>query len=107
MAKRLVELFPDYCSTGLWLVHIDDEVGSQWGYHSNIEAETLGVSPALQIAVKYWHDVWEFSIAPQLCDDRDVKFLSDWYIDHWKLDGWKLAELLSAENAEYEFVYKE
>lgn len=106
MAKRLVELFPDYCSTGFWLVDIDKEVGSKFGYHRSATGDELGVSPALQLAVKYWHEVWEQCITPQMYDDRD-KFFSDWYVDRLKQDGIKLAELLSAENDKYEFVYKE
>lgn len=106
MAKRLVELFPDYCSTGLWLVHIDDEVGSQWGYHSNIEAEELGISPALQLAVKYWHDYWESNIS-DIMDDTARLERMQWAIGRWQLDGQKLAELLTAESDKYEFVYKE
>lgn len=106
MTKRIVELFPDHCSTGFWLVNIDNEIGSKFGYHSSITGDALGVSPALQLAVKYWHDMWEFNIAPQINDD-DVKFLSDWYINRWKMDGIKLAELLTAESEKFEFVYKE
>jgi len=116
LSKRIVEVFPDYCSTGLWLVnecicHSREELRQEgkFGDHANVDAEEVGVSPGLALALKYWHEMWEFNIA-------DSEEASTWtmrarpskkYIARWAEDGRKLAQLLSAENDKYEFIYKE
>lgn len=109
MTKRQVDVFPDYTSTGLWLVSTKEERKlheSSWE-HVSICPSDVFVSPTLQLALKYWHDMWEFCIAHQY-SESDTKFaMSKSYVDKWKEDGKKLAELMSAENQNYEFVYKD
>lgn len=92
MSKRTVLVFPDYCSSGLWLEHI------------NIEPSEVAMSEGLQIALKYWHEVWEFSIADHV--EGSTSKCSQRYINRWAEDGRKLAALMSAENDKYFFVYK-
>jgi hypothetical protein len=90
MDRPLIKLFPDYCSTGLWR-----EDGC------NVDPKELGISEGLQIALKYWHEVWEFNIAE---DDDDLKSKrSQKYIQRWKADGKKLAVLMTIESDDYEF----
>lgn len=90
--KIQVKVFADYSSTGLWVNGANDC------------PENLGVSSGLQLALKYWHEMWEFYIAD---DDSDTKNkASSGYVWRWMEDGRKLAELMSAENDKYDFVYK-
>ncbi len=91
--KQIVLMFPDYCSTGLWY---------PGGY--NLDPTELGVSSGLQLALKYWHEVWEFTIA----DSGGIykPTASENYIARWIEDGKILAALLTAENDKYEFEYK-
>ena len=95
MTKPIVKVFPDYCSTGLWMPQ-----------GCNVEPSELGISPGLQLALKYWHEVWEFTLSG-LDDDRIMHRVSERYVSRWVDDGKKLAELMSAENDKYEFVYKD
>ena len=109
MTKRIVELFPDYCSTGLWLVSENDirsniHCETVFGDHVNVDPKEVGVSEGLQLAIKYWHEAWE--IFADSGDGFGAK--ASWgYIQRWIEDGRKLAKLLSAENDKYEFVYKQ
>lgn len=96
--KTIVKVFPDYCSSGVWLD----------GY--NCDPDELEVSPALQLALKYWHEAWEFIIAEDTDDFGDdhpimKKKMTDAYVARWHEDGRKLVEMMSAENDKYEFVY--
>lgn len=93
--KKLILVFPDYCSPGLW-----GEDGKA------LDPSEVGVSPGLQVALKYWHEMWEFNIV-DLDDDRYTRRLSDRYVSRWVEDGKKLAALMSAENPNYRFEYKD
>lgn len=93
MTKPIVKVFPDYCSTGVWLPD-----------GCNAEPDELGISPSLQLALKYWHEVWEFNIA-DIGDDRFNPRTSERYVNRWIDDGKKLAELMTVENDKYVFVY--
>ncbi len=116
MTKRIVEVFPDYCSTGLWLVNECDchklqEIRKEetFGDHVCVDPEEVGVSKGLQLALKYWHEIWEFNIADS-GDDSTWTMKgrpSQAYVDRWVEDGRKLAALLSAESDQYEFIYKQ
>lgn len=119
MIKRKVNVFPDYTSTGLWLVNTEEERKIHakkanctnedslvmWEHVSVTPGEVF-VSPTLQLTLKYWHEIWEFCIGYQY-DKNDVKkyAMSKPYIERWKEDGRKLAELMSEENQFYYFVY--
>lgn len=84
MAK--IKVFPDYCSTGLW----DKETGA------NIDVPRY-VSDELRIALKYWHDNWEFFITPGSC--------SPLYYLRWQDDGRTLTKRLNSYLVdEYEYI---
>lgn len=85
-----IEVFPDYCSTGLW----DTES------RANIDPESSGVSdPALLLALKYWHWTWEFLVV------NDT--LSAHAVQTWVQDGAQLVKLLNERYAGvHEFVYR-
>lgn len=107
MPKIIIKVFPDYCSTGLWIGYTDEDRknGCPNGCGS-IEPDELGVSEGLQLALKYWHEIWEgFSSFDD--DGNCIQHYSDFYIDRWKEDGRSLAKLMSAENDKYEFIYRE
>lgn len=87
MSKEIVRVFPDYCSSGVWV-----EGG-------NADPEELGISSTLRIALKYWHWIWEDRIG----DDQK---LPQFYFDQWKEDGKTLVAAMNAENDKYEFVAK-
>lgn len=106
--KRIIEVMPDYSSSGLWLMYTEEELKDpqKWGRHIMIYPQIAGVSEPLQIALKYWHEVWEFEIAGGADPDFKPK-VSQKYMDRWGRDGKKLAALMSAENDKYEFIYVE
>jgi hypothetical protein len=107
MSKRLVELFPDYCSTGLWLVYTEEELKQgTFGYHASVDADELGISPGLQIAIKYWHWIWEDLIGDSSEDSTFKNKMSKEYVQKWIEDGFTLAAALSTENDNYIFQYK-
>ena len=81
-----LEVFPDYCSTGLWntetRVSVDPaEVGS---------IENDAVALGLFAGLRQWHWMWEFMV----CESR----LSDTATDSWANDG---AALVGALNKHY------
>lgn len=49
--KIKVKVFADYGSTGVWMPD-----------GCNANPTELGISPGLQLALKYWHEMWEFTI---------------------------------------------
>ena len=97
MAKEIVKIFPDYCSSGVW-----DSNGC------NCDPDEFGISPGLRIALKYWHDFWEYQIANISSDAAGNPIIEalvpERLINQWREDGHKLAELMSAENDRYEFI---
>jgi hypothetical protein len=92
--RKTILMFPDYMSSGLWKDHV------------NVEPSSLGVSPELQLALKYWHEVWEFVIAYNDNDNRKWT-VSKSYIERWMQDGNKLAKMLTKQSKKYKFVYKD
>lgn len=92
--KTEVKVFPDYCSTGLWL------------NGANADPDELGISEGLQLALKYWHEIWEFGISLYTDSDIESPALYNQYTERWKTDGKKLCELMSQENDKFVFVDK-
>lgn len=90
--KKEIRVFPDYCSTGVWFDY------------GNVEPQSLGISEGLQLALKYWHDTWEFAIT-RWGDETLTPLVSQRYIDRWNEDGKKLCELMSKENDKFVFIY--
>lgn len=89
--KQIIELYPDYCSSGLWKEGV------------SVDPESLGVCEAHRIALLYWHHIWEFFIGGDLEAESKA---SPEYIAEWEADGEKLASLMTAASDEYEFVYR-
>lgn len=97
MDKTLVKVFPDYMSTGVWIDGV------------NVSPEQIGISPGLQLALQYWHEMWEFVIADNRYEYEgemlgEPPMCSPEYEQRWRADGAKLVELLNAENDKYMFV---
>lgn len=116
--KRIVEVFPDYCSTGLWLINESDSHSRDvivqehiFGDHVCVDPEEVGVSSGLQLALRYWHEMWEFNITcsytDEECEAAQHRHMSQPYEARWVEDGRKLAAALSAENDKFEFIYKQ
>lgn len=93
MTKKLVRVFPDYCSSGVWI-----EGG-------NADPEELGISPELQIALEYWHQYWENVLCGEFTDDGwTPATVGEYWKQKWVTDGETLVRLMNEENSEYEFV---
>lgn len=88
---RIVEVFPDYCSTGLWdrRTHINLDESSISGH----------VPKHMLIALKYWHLVWELRV-----DSNNWTSCSLHAIE-WESDGIKLVEAMNSIQREFLFVY--
>lgn len=63
--KTVINVFPDYCSTGFWSA---DGV--------NIECPTC-VPLHLAIAVRYWHEIWEFVLRRSASESYRRRWLAD------------------------------
>lgn len=81
-----IKVMADYCSSGLW-----EESGTNlWaGDFTHV------LSNADLIALKYWHEAWEFWIA----EGRASKE----YIKRWNKDGQKLVDAWNQKQTDYEF----
>lgn len=103
--RKLISVFPDYCSTGLWKDHI------------NVDPSSLGVSSGLQIALKYWHTYWEsYLVDDGFCGEQEVyedelvkarSYYKKQAMAKWTVHGYELARLMTNENGEYEFRFIE
>lgn len=97
----IIEVMPDYMSSGLWQVYDPPAEGS---YHCNIEWESLKlrVPDIIKVALRHWHHIWEIFIAEDKCRKE--------YADLWYRDGEVIVRELNAisimQNAPYKFVYK-
>lgn len=92
--KTEVEVLPYPCSTGVWV------------NGANVKPNELGVSEELQLALKYWHEIWEFGISWYSDSDIETPDVYAQYVEGWAADGKKLCELMSQENDKFVFVYK-
>lgn len=96
---KTVLVFPDYCSTGFWLLHecLESPIGST---HVNCDGEDFGLPAEILIAVKYWHHTWE------LCQDKDYNsIMSHSYFREWMEDGKALVQAMNNFSTDYNFVY--
>lgn len=95
--KINIRVFPDFMASGFWKTPEDG--------HGMIEASQFeGIVPdALLLAVKYWHEVWEFIIADEF---KEYK-CSAKYKNRWEEDGKYLVELMSQAQEVYNFIYVE
>lgn len=90
---RIIKVFPDYCSTGLW------------ENHANIDVEQFEwLPPSLVIALKYWHFAWERAHDYMGCTWSGGKE----YYEEWYEDGQEIVNNLDAYGYKFgvEFVYE-
>lgn len=95
MSKKIVKIYPDYCSSGLW-----DENGA-----SMCDGE-INMTPITQVALKYWHWTWEkWDIDQSLTDAPPEHWLAGCYKD-WYDDGVLVTQAIQEQNPELEIQYK-
>jgi len=87
MTKRIVKVFPDYCSSGLW------ENGV------NMDESEVNLSAIDLIALRYWHEIWEFFIADGISSEK--------YIKRWNKDGQQMVDSWNTKQDEIQYVYLE
>lgn len=64
---KIVKVFPDYCSTGLWLEH------------RNVSLDEISIEDTLlEVALRNWHQVWELEITT---DKLSVNGINTWLQD--------------------------
>lgn len=66
-------VFPDYSSTGIWDYYTGE----------NVDPEDTPLTTSEIIALKMWHDVWEYCLYDETCRDDSfelVSRMSDTYI---------------------------
>ena len=101
MNRELIYVFPDYCSTGLWRA----------SNGHNVDPAQLGVSSGLQIALKYWHRYWELILCEAVDmyaeEEPELPYWAKAATAKWVVDGYELARLMTNENENFEFQYKE
>lgn len=85
--KKIIKVFPDNMSSGLWADGV------------NISEHEVRLSKSCILALRYWHEMWEFAI--------DKGNMSDSYKMRWNEDGKRLVEAMNECQSEYEFVYVE
>lgn len=91
---RVIKVFPDYCSSGLW------EGGANCD-----ESEFEGVLNASDfVALKYWHFIWE-CFADDGCSTKLVK-LSPSFWEQWVKDGKDMVDGWNTKQDVFKFVYK-
>ena len=94
ITKKTVKIFPDYCSTGVW---VDG---------GNADPESLGISEGLRIALDYWHQYWEDNLSGIW--DKSGNYIASTVGVYWKkkwiVDGHTLVRLMNEENVNYEFT---
>jgi hypothetical protein len=95
--KNTYKIYPDHASTGVWLVYKDVD-GSDLR-HVNVDIPEY-VPQILTIALKYWHNIWEFFID----DSFDNGRASGWYSDKWSMDGQLLVDELNKLGID-EYIY--
>jgi len=99
--RKLIELFPDYCSTGLW----------EPGGGCNLDPAELGISQSLQMLLKYWHKYWELNLENDVWTDKADRPPDPYWrkraIAIWVADSYELARLLTNDSDKYTFQYKE
>jgi len=74
------KIFPDYTSTGVWLIKEEESTSfySQFCRHVSCELPDY-VPNSLKIALQYWHDVWELNMNDNYEWESSVKFRKCWY----------------------------
>lgn len=93
MTKKIAKVFPDYCSTGVW---VDG---------ANADPEFLGVSIGLRIALDYWHQYWEGALSGDWDENGHIPSkVGEFWKQRWVEDGKILVQLMNEENDEYKFV---
>lgn len=90
MTKPKIKVFPDYMSTGCW---------NEDGANCDVP-ECVGV--ANMLALKYWHEIWEYFIADNF--EENERTASPEYIALWADDGEALVVEFNKCQDEYEFL---
>lgn len=80
--KIKISIYADYMSSGVWMPD-----------GCNADPNELGISPGLQLALKYWHEMWEFTMA-----DFENPFPSD--LEFLQADLATVTKLLTELNDE-------
>jgi hypothetical protein len=91
-----IKVFQDYSSSGLW----EDDTGYMIDYEDLIPA----VPQHLIIALKYWHDMWDYRMSNPT-DDPDHRGMSQSYIDQWYADILIIIEAMNAVQHEFYFRF--
>ena len=95
MAKKIVKVFPDYCSSGLW-----DERGV------GVNERKMHISKLLRIALEHWHYQWETWQIDMGSEKPPAKVWLNIFYRHWWDNGKIIAEHLQEENPDLEIQYK-
>lgn len=94
---QVVRVFPDYCSSGLW----DENGCNMWA------EDFLGLlSESDLMALKYWHEAWEFLLMDGSLEEPPVQKMSDSYVARWSEDGKALVERFNKQQNEFTFIYE-
>ena len=86
--KRVIKVFPDYLSSGLW--------GNNGGSICESEVSHC-VSPIAMIALKYWHMTWD--VYNESWNKGDI------CTNKWEADGLLIVDTMNASQDEFHFVY--
>lgn len=95
MTKKIVSVYPDYCSSGLW-----DERGV------GVNERKMHISKLLRIALEHWHYQWEIWQIDMESEKPPTKVWLNIFYRHWWNNGKTIAEHLQEENPELEIQYK-
>lgn len=91
-----LEIFPDYCSTGMWHTETRASV-------DEVEIDPTAsdaIAQALFAGLRQWHWMWEFMITEHK--------LSDTAVEVWASDGAVLTAALNKHyNGVHTFVYRD
>jgi hypothetical protein len=98
---QTIKVFPDYMSSGLWLV--EECPDCPWRFRTiSVDEDFISyfVPREIIIALNYWHHVWELT---------DV--MSESYWKRWNEDGFKIVMALNRaailKDVPYKFEYVE
>lgn len=95
MGKKIVSIYPDYCSSGIW-----DNSGA------NMAKSEINMDSITQVALKYWHWVWE---RWELVIGKRIAPSKPWLIEiyaMWYEDGKIITQAIQEQNPELEIQYK-
>ena len=96
------KIFPDYTSTGVWKIYEKDDAEYYSTFGNHVSADLPDYVPdSIKIALKYWHEIWEFFIS----DEREHP-VSQGYINQWHEDGQKLVDELNLLSNDV-YIYEE